>query len=114
MRLVVQGDCDRIALRRAQQGTAVVGGSNVGIVIIVGQVNDRAVIVLGDRERIRVLAFYLSSGAGLGDVRPVAVVTFRGLRFDDQESPLVALCIIQRAISRTADSIAAARWRTLR
>ena len=108
LRLVVQSDCDGVALRRAQQGTAVVGGSNVGIVIGIGQVNDRAVIVLGDGERVGALALHLPYGAGLGDVRPIAVVTVGGFGFNDQEASLVALCIIQRAISRAAGGIAAA------
>ena len=106
--LVVQCDGNGVAFRRAQQGPAAVGGAGVRIVILVGQVDDRAVVVPGDGERIGPFALHLPSRAGLGDVRPVAVVAFRGAGLRDDKLALIALGVIEGAVGRAAGGIAAA------
>ena len=105
--LVIQRERNDFALGGAQQDAAGVLRADIRIVVAVGKMDDGTVIFPGDGKSVGTLPFYMAGGAGGGVVRPVAVITFRGPRFHQQEATFIALGIIEGPVGRGAGGIAA-------
>ena len=92
------------ALAGVDKGAALIGCTNVGVVIGVAQLDGLTVQCLGDFKGVGAFAQHGTSRAGIGYIRPIAIVAVGSAFFNDNKSALVALGVEQ--IVRTACIVA--------
>ena len=92
------------ALTGVDQGAAVVGGGNIGIIVCIAEPKSLPIQRLGDFKGIGPLAQNGTCRTGLRYIRPVAIVATGGTALHNHKTALVALGVID--IVRTAGIIA--------
>ena len=79
------------ALAGVDEGTAIISCSNVSVVIGVAQLDGLTVQCLGDFKGVGAFAQHGTSRAGIGYIRPIAVVPAGSAALDNDKTALVAL-----------------------